>query len=201
MKIAQEFYKRKNVLTIAKELIGKKLCTKFNGQLTSGIISETEAYDGIIDRASHAFNGKRTQRNETMYAIGGTSYVYICYGMHHLFNVVTNEKEIPHAVLIRAIYPVDGVNVMYERRKSNQPITKLTSGPGTLSVALGINKIHDGIKLSGNHIWIEENAIEIPTSEIKITKRIGVESSKEAADYLYRFVVSNNIVHALMNKS
>src|SRR5688572_7863163 len=103
MKLKRDFYTREDVVLVAKELLGKVLCTKWNGKTTSGIITETEAYEGITDRASHAYRGRRTERTEIMYSEGGTAYVYLCYGMHHLFNVVTNKKDIPHAVLIRAV--------------------------------------------------------------------------------------------------
>ena len=105
MKLKREFYLREDVVQIAKELLGKVLFTNIGGKITAGIITETEAYAGITDRASHAYNNRRTARTEVMYAVGGTSYVYLCYGIHHLFNVVTNKKDIPHAVLIRAIKP------------------------------------------------------------------------------------------------
>src|SRR2546430_14563541 len=101
MKLSQEFYSRTDVVALARELLGKVLVTNFDRKKTSGIITETEAYNGFVDRASHAYRGRRTARNEHMYSHGGTSYVYICYGMHHLFNVVTNVQDEPHAILIR----------------------------------------------------------------------------------------------------
>ena len=115
-KLSADFYQRDDVLLISRELLGKVLCTNFHNKLTSGIIVETEAYAGITDKASHAYGGKRTKRTETMYASGGCAYVYLCYGMHHLFNIVTNKENIPHAVLIRAIQPLDGINIMLQRR-------------------------------------------------------------------------------------
>ena len=120
-------------------MLGKVLVTKWHGIVTSGRIVECEAYDGIIDRASHAFGGRRTVRNEIMYAEAGNAYVYICYGIHHLFNVVTNKKNIPHAILIRAIEPMQGIDEMLKRRKKKEFDHSLTKGPGSLSVALGIN--------------------------------------------------------------
>src|SRR5450432_4501481 len=115
-KLPVPFYQRQNVLQIAKELLGKVIVTKWNGITTSGRIVECEAYDGVIDRASHAFSGRRTARNEIMYADAGNAYVYICYGIHHLFNVVTNKNDIPHAILIRAIEPLQGTKEMLKRR-------------------------------------------------------------------------------------
>src|SRR5262245_1386965 len=114
-KLQRSFYLRENVLKIAEELLGKFLVTKFNGVITSGMITEAEAYAGVIDSASHAFKGRRTERTEIMYALGGTAYIYLCYGIHHLFNVVTNEEDVPHAVLIRALEPAEGINLMLKR--------------------------------------------------------------------------------------
>src|SRR5574339_1282985 len=119
-KLSIDFYQRSNVVVIAKELLGKILVTKLDGpdgyrHETSGRIVEVEAYNGIVDKASHAAGGRRTSRNEVMYGKGGVSYVYLCYGIHHLFNVVTNRPETPHAILIRALEPMKGIDVMLER--------------------------------------------------------------------------------------
>ena len=188
MKLARSFYLRKNVIQISKDLLGKYLFTKIDGVVTGGIITETEAYAGVIDRASHAFGGRRTKRNETMYAEGGTAYVYLCYGIHSLFNVVTNEKEIPHAVLIRAIYPTHGIDTMLKRRKMKEVKKNLSGGPGTVAEALGIQLTHSNSNLLGKEIWIEDKGIVVTKKEIVASKRIGVESAGEAAHYLYRFV-------------
>ncbi|HET7819411.1 MAG TPA: DNA-3-methyladenine glycosylase, partial [Bacteroidia bacterium] len=150
MKLQKDFYIREDVVLIAKELLGKVLITNFNGAISAGIITETEAYAGINDRASHAFGGRRTARTEIMYATGGTAYVYLCYGIHHLFNVVTNQKDIPHAVLIRALKPIEGMHVILKRRKQKEISNKLSSGPGTLSQELGIQTSHSGENLLGN---------------------------------------------------
>ena len=128
MKLERDFYIRENVVLVAKELLGKVLFTKINGKITAGIISETEAYAGITDRASHAYNNRRTARTEIMFAEGGTAYVYLCYGMHHLFNVVTNKKDIPHAVLIRAIKPIDGIPTILKRRNRKKREAKKAQG-------------------------------------------------------------------------
>ena len=194
MKLDKEFYLQTNVLKIAKDLIGKVVFSKIEGKLTSGIITETEAYDGVVDRASHAFNGKRTPRNEHMYSEGGTAYVYYCYGIHSLFNVVTNQKDVPHAVLIRGLKPLDGIELMQLRRAKIKADKMLSIGPGSVSKAMGIHVKHNGISLLGNKIWIEDKGIKVPESLIQLTPRIGVESAKEAALYLYRFVVNNNLV-------
>ncbi|MEP7171137.1 MAG: DNA-3-methyladenine glycosylase, partial [Bacteroidota bacterium] len=191
MKLKKDFYLREDVVLIARELLGKYLFTKFNDNITGGIITETEAYAGVIDKASHAFGGKRTNRTEIMFATGGVAYVYLCYGIHHLFNVVTNAKEIPHAVLIRSIHPTHGIDVMLKRRKKKSVDKTLTKGPGSVALALGIEVSQTGLNLSGNKIWIEDKKYIATDSQIEITKRIGVEYSGEAAHYPYRFVLKN----------
>ena len=189
-KLSKDFYLQDDVVALAKSLAGKLLVTKVGGKITSGIITETEAYNGVVDKASHAFNGRRTARNEHMYNKGGTAYVYICYGIHTLFNVVTNTKNIPHAILIRAIKPVDGINVMLKRRNKLQVDKTLSGGPGTVSQALGIHITDSGFNLRGNKIWIEETGITFDESQLKITPRIGVESAGEAAKLPYRFLLN-----------
>ncbi len=116
-KLQLEFYQRENVIQIAKELLGKILVTNWKGIITSGRIVECEAYAGVIDKASHASGGRRTARNEIMYGEGGYAYVYLCYGIHHLFNVVTNSKGEPHAILVRALDPVEGIEEMLLRAR------------------------------------------------------------------------------------
>jgi DNA-3-methyladenine glycosylase len=189
VKLSKKFYSRHNVIEIARDLLGKYLFTNFNRKLTGGIITETEAYIAITDRASHSFGGKRTARNEHMYADAGTAYVYICYGMHHLFNVVTNKKEIPDAVLIRAIHPTHGIDTMLKRRGMKEQKKNLSGGPGTVGVALGINKVHSGTNLLAGKIWIEDRKYIVDPEKIIVSKRIGVEGAGEAAHYPYRFVL------------
>ena len=190
MKLQKDFYIREDVVLIAKELLGKVLITNFNGAISAGIITETEAYAGINDRASHAFGGRRTARTEIMYATGGTAYVYLCYGIHHLFNVVTNQKDIPHAVLIRALKPIEGMHVILKRRKQKEISNKLSSGPGTLSQALGIQTSHSGENLLGNKIWIEDRGINFSDKEIIKSPRIGVDYAGVDALLPYRFFVN-----------
>ena len=127
-KLTLDFYKRTNVLLIAQELLGKLLVTNRDGIIISGRIVEVEAYNGTIDKASHAYGGRRTNRTEVMYAHGGVSYVYLCYGIHHLFNVVTNDKDIPHAILIRALEPVKGIEKMLKRTGTWALTTSITAG-------------------------------------------------------------------------
>jgi len=191
-KLPLSFYQRDDVLQIATELLGKILVTKWKGIITSGRIVECEAYDGVIDRASHAFAGRRTARNEIMYAEAGSAYVYICYGIHHLFNVVTNKKDIPHAILIRALEPLQGINEMLRRRKKTQLDNLLTKGPGSLSVALGINVGHNGISLRSPELFIADDGFISENKNIGCSSRIGVESAGEAAKYPYRFYIRGN---------
>ncbi len=191
-KLPIQFYERNDVVKIAKELIGKIVVTAFEGLTTAGRIVETEAYIGLIDKASHSFGGKRTTRNEHMYASAATAYVYICYGMHHLFNVVTNKNDIPDAVLIRAVDPLKGVDLMLKRTGKIKSDNSLTKGPGNVSKALGISKDHSGTNLLHHEIYITEDEFIIQNKLIGTSRRIGVESSGEAALMPYRFYVKGN---------
>jgi DNA-3-methyladenine glycosylase len=153
-----------------------------DGQKTAGVITETEAYLGIDDRACHAYGGRRTARTEIMYQAGGVAYIYLCYGIHHLFNVVTAEEGTPHAVLIRGLRPLHGIDLMKTRRRAKEP---LCSGPGTVTQALGITTLHNGIPLLGNLLWIEDPGMVF--DQIATTPRIGVDYAKEDAFLPYRF--------------
>jgi len=183
------YYLHHDVVSLAKDLIGKYLFTKIDGQLCGGIITETEAYKGIEDRACHAFGGRRTPRNEMMYAAGGVAYVYLCYGIHPLVNVVTNQKNIPDAVLIRAIKATHGEELMLKRTGKPQMVTQVTDGPGKVTKALGITISDNGELLQNNRIWIEDRAFEVSKIKIENTPRIGVGSAGEDAKLLYRFKV------------
>ncbi|MFH1322175.1 MAG: DNA-3-methyladenine glycosylase [Bacteroidota bacterium] len=188
MKLSRDFYTRDDVCQISKDLLGKYLFTRFNAKITAGIITETEAYAGITDRASHAYGNRRTKRTEVMYHEGGVAYVYLCYGMHHLFNIVTNKKDIPHAVLIRGIKPVEGVDTMNKRRtKKTSTYDRIISGPGIVTQALGIKTIHTRIDLCGDIIWLEDRGIKILPGNIIVSPRIGVAYAKEDALLPYRF--------------
>lgn len=190
-KLTKEFYLNSDVVQISKQLLGKTLFTRFNDNLTCGIIVETEAYAGVTDRASHAYNNRRTARTEVMYHEGGVAYVYLCYGMHHLFNVITNMKDVPHAVLIRAIQPTHGIDLMLQRRKKNKIDFTLTSGPGSLSKALGITTTNNGTNLCGNKIWIEEN-INLKSKDVIASPRVGVSYAGKDAVLPWRFYIKNN---------
>jgi DNA-3-methyladenine glycosylase len=191
-KLDLSFYNRKNVVLIARELLGKVLVSRIDGIRTSGRIVETEAYNGVGDRASHAFGGRRTARSEHLYGSPGTVYVYICYGMHHLFNVITNEKDVPHGVLIRALEPMEGIDLMLSRTGKDKVDYTLTRGPGNLSRAMGISKLQTGTNLFSKEIFIEDDGLRYKKEDIVITKRIGVESAREDAELPYRFIVKGN---------
>jgi DNA-3-methyladenine glycosylase len=192
LQIPISFYNRNEVWKIAKELIGKILVTHFNDELTVGRIIETEAYNGIYDKASHSYNGKRTSRNEIMYSTAGVSYVYICYGVHHLLNVVTNKENIPDAVLIRAIEPIVGFDIMAKRTNKKINDLSVTKGPGNLSKAFGITKNHSGISLTHHLQFLCDDGFKYKESEIISSPRIGVESAGKDALLPYRFFVKNN---------
>jgi DNA-3-methyladenine glycosylase len=187
-----EFYAGNNVVQIARDLLGKILYTSFNNELTAGIITETEAYEGITDRASHAYNNRRTARTEIMYMEGGHAYVYLCYGIHSLFNIVTSAKDNPHAVLIRGIEPLHGISIMKGRSAKNVIERKHGTGPGNVTKLLGIRVSHSGLKLYDNpeiqnRIWIQDEGIRVPATEIKTGPRIGVGYAGEDALLPYRF--------------
>lgn len=181
-----EFYTRSDVVGIARAVLGKKLVSTIGGALTSVIITETEAYEGEIDKASHAYGGRRTKRTETMYRAGGCAYVYLCYGLHHLFNIVTNVSDVPHAVLLRAGEPLEGIDLMLCRR--NKTLVKnLCAGPGTLSQALGITVKADGIDLSGLTVYVKNIGIRVAEEDILASPRVGVGYAQEHALWPYRF--------------
>lgn len=191
-KLELDFYRRGDVLKIAEELMGKLLVTRRDGITTSGRIVECEAYAGARDKASHAFGGRRTNRNEIMYAEGGFAYVYLCYGIHHLFNVVTNLKDIPHAILIRAIEPVTGKTNMLFRTGKTKIDNTLTKGPGNVSKALGIHTRDSGLSLTGKEIFLADDGFAYPADHILTSPRIGVDYAGKDALLPYRFYIKGN---------
>ncbi|CAN5778997.1 DNA-3-methyladenine glycosylase [soil metagenome] len=192
-KLAKAFYDREDVLQIAKELLGKIVVTSIGGKITSGRIVETEAYLALIDKASHSFGGRRTAKNEHMYCAPATSYIYICYGIHQMLNVVTNKKGIPDVVLIRAIEPIKGIDIMLKRTNKPALDHTLTKGPGNVGKALGITRINSGKDLLNGEITIyEDKKSNIDEEEIGKSKRIGIESAGEDALLPYRFYVKGN---------
>ena len=190
-KLPREFYTRRNVLEVARDLLGKKLVVPSkNGVRVAGIIVETEAYRGPEDRASHAYHGRRTPRTETMYGIGGTVYVYFVYGMYHQFNVVTNVEDVPHAILVRAVEPAEGLDFI-RRRRRGRPEYELTSGPGRLCLSLGIDRGLDKADLLGDRVWIEAG-VSISPRQIARGPRIGIDYAEEWAGKPWRFWVKDN---------
>ncbi len=198
MKITRDYFKNKDVLFLAEDLIGKYLFTFFNGQITGGIITETEAYKGITDKASHAYKGKRTKRNEAMYDRGGVLYVYLCYGIHFLTNIVTNDKDIPDAILLRAIYPTHGEELMLKRLQKNRMHPHLLNGPGKLSKALGINLNANQLPLPSREVWLEDRALQIATQTIQKTPRIGIDYAEEDRLLPYRFVIKSSHIEEII---
>jgi DNA-3-methyladenine glycosylase len=192
MKLKSDFYLRGDVVQIARDLIGKILVTGINGYICEAMITETEAYAGVTDKASHANGGKFTARTRTMYLAGEHAYVYLCYGIHHLFNLVTNIEGTPHAVLIRAAEPISGTATMLKRRRMSEIKPRLSAGPGALAQALGIHTQHSGESLSGNLIWIEDAGIAVDENNIAAAKRIGVDYAKEDALLPYRFYLKSS---------
>jgi DNA-3-methyladenine glycosylase len=191
-KLTIDFYKRKNVVQIARELLGKIIVTNLDKGVTCGRIVETEAYMGITDRASHAWAGKRTARNEHMYAMGGTAYIYICYGIHQMVNVVTNEKDIPDAVLIRAIEPLAGIEKMLERCGKQILDKTITKGPGNVGKALGVHKTMSGISLLEKTIFIASDGFVPDKKSVGSSKRIGVDYAGEDALLPFRYYIRGN---------
>ena len=189
MKLERSFYLRNDVVQISRELLGKVLCTRINGAVTKAVITETEAYAGVGDKASHAWGGRRTKRTEPMFGEGGTAYVYLCYGIHHLFNVVSGEAGTPHAILVRAAQPLEGVALMKKRRGRAGAGKALMAGPGTVSQALGITTKLTGRSLRGKRIWIEDHDIEAEEDQISVGPRVGVDYAAEDAARPYRFIL------------
>ncbi len=192
LKLPLSFYQKNDVVTLAKQLIGKILYTKIEGVLTGGIITETEAYNGVRDKASHAYGGKRTNRTNIMYAKGGVTYVYLCYGIHYLFNVVTGIENNPQAVLIRAIEPTTGIEFMLKRRKMLVLKPNITAGPGALSQALGIKTTLNAASLLGDEVWIEDIGTRFNDDDILAGTRIGVAYAQEDALLPWRFYLKEN---------
>jgi DNA-3-methyladenine glycosylase len=191
-KLSLAFYQRKDVVEIAKDLLGKIVVTNVGGKITTGRVVETEAYVAHVDKASHAYNGKRTLRNEAMYAAAGAVYVYICYGMHNMLNIVTNDVNVPDAILIRALEPLNGIDFMLERTGKKIFDNTLTKGPGNVAKAMGISKSISGLMLGNEQINIYKDDFLLFENEIGTSKRIGIESADTDALLPYRFFVKGN---------
>ena len=190
-KLPRKFYFQ-SVLTVAKKLLGKVLVKEIGGELYAGRIVEVEAYDGLIDEASHAFIGK-TKRNEVMFKEGGVLYVYFTYGMYFCCNVVTGKKDEGKAVLIRALEPLEGIKRMGANRfgkdfLNDKELLNLTNGPGKICKAFNITGKENGMDLLGDEIYILYGK-NIKDKDIAVTKRIGIKKSSELP---WRFYINNN---------
>lgn len=193
-RLNKSFFIREDVVQVSKDLLGKYLVTNFDNQLTVGKIVETEAYRAPDDKACHAYLNKKTKRTKTMFEEGGIAYVYLCYGIHHLFNVVTAKVGMAHAVLIRAIEPIDNIEQMLERRGKQKVSRQLTGGPGVMSKALGITKQFTGVTLlaEDSPIWIEDRGLTLTNDEISASPRVGVDYAEECALWDWRFRIKNS---------
>lgn len=200
VKLPESFYLNTDVLHLAKNLIGKYLFTCIDGITTGGYIVESEAYNGIIDRASHSYGNRLTPRTKTMFMQGGIAYVYLCYGIHEMFNVVTSTEGQPYAILIRAIQPTEGIEEMLLRRNMDVLKPNITKGPGSVAKALGISRAINAVSLQSETLWIEDRGLEFTDDEIAAVPRVGVDYAGEDALLPYRFYVKGNPYVSKPNK-
>ena len=200
MKLSPAYYLHTDVVALSKDLLGKYLFTCIGGSTTGGIIVETEAYNGAVDKASHAYGNRQTPRTKTMFMEGGVSYVYLCYGIHEMFNIVTSTEGHAQAILIRAIEPAEGLEVMLHRRDMLAIKSNITSGPGSVAKALGISRAINAFSLQSDTIWLEDRALTFPDETIVACPRIGVSYAKEDALLPYRFYVKGNPYVSKPNK-
>lgn len=183
------FFQDRDVVMLARNLLGCRLWTRINGHTTAGVIVETEAYDGLTDRASHAYGGKRTPRTRIFYHSGGISYTYLCYGIHTLFNIITGPEEVPHAVLIRAIEPCEGIDIILKRRNHTRLKRNTAGGPGLVSKALGITRSHNGLPVNGEVCWVTKAVSKEKPGDRNIiaSPRVGVNYAGNDARLPWRF--------------
>ena len=187
-----DFFRRDSI-NVAEDLLGKILVRKLlDGQVLKARIVETECYRGTFDKGSHAYGGRRTNRNESMYGSAGMIYVYFTYGMYHMLNIVTGEADYPDAVLIRGLEPVSAPDVFAQKRfgkdydgLSNYQKKNMLNGPGKLTKALDIDKSFDGVML-GEKLYIEDDGFKV--FDVRKTPRIGIDYAEEWKDKPYRFV-------------
>lgn len=192
IKVPRQFYTRDDTLQVARDLLGKILVVPTGtGERVSGAIVETEAYLGAIDKAAHSYGNRRTPRTEMMFAEGGTVYIFFIYGMYFQFNIVAGAVDSPHAILIRAVAPVEGIEIMRERRGQMKD-ANLTSGPGKLCIAFGIDKTFNGENLLGERVWLEDGE-PFTDAQIASGKRIGIAYAQEFAEKPWRFWVKDNL--------
>jgi DNA-3-methyladenine glycosylase len=191
-KLSLSFYERDDVVQVAKDLLGKILCTNIDGLITKGIIVETEAYNGRTDKACHAHFAGKTNRTKIMYERGGLAYVYLCYGIHHLFNIVTNKEGLADAVLVRGIEPLEGIDQILKRRNKKKLERSVGGGPGIASQALGITTQFYGTDLLGDMIWIEDHNKILQSDDIIASPRVGVDYAEKDALLPWRFRIKGN---------
>ncbi len=200
MKLNEDYYLGSDVAAISKNLLGKYLFTCIDGVITGGYIVETEAYNGVVDKASHAYGNRLTTRTQPMFMRGGIAYVYLCYGIHEMFNIVASVEGEPHAILIRALNPTDGIEAMLQRRKMQVVKPNITAGPGSVAQALGISRNVNAISLQSDTLWLEDRGLSFTDEEITIGPRIGVSYAGEDAFLPYRFYVKGNKFVSKPNK-
>ena len=190
-KLPLSFYLRADVVQIAKDLLGKVLVTDWGEGRTTGRIVETEAYQGTEDRASHASKG-RTDRTEVMFGEGGTAYVYLCYGVHQMFNIVTNKQDTPDAVLIRAVEPLEGGDIMLQRTGKKKLDPSVTSGPGRVGKAFGFHTSQCGLLLTGDELYMADDGYQLPDDKLGTSPMVGVDYAGEHAAWHYRFFIKGS---------
>jgi DNA-3-methyladenine glycosylase len=200
MKLPLSFYQREDVVAVAKELLGKYLFTCIDGIISGGYIVETESYNGVADKAAHSYGGKLTPRTKTMFEAGGVAYVYLCYGIHEMFNVVASVEGDPRAVLIRAVHPTEGLDAMLYRRNMLAVKPNITAGPGSVAQALGIDRKLNGISLQSDSLWIEDRDLCFADEQVAAVPRVGVAYAKEDALLPYRFFVKGDVYVSKPNK-
>lgn len=191
MKLPHSFYSREDAIEVSRDLLGKLLVVAAaDGTRVSGMIVETEAYLGVLDKAAHSYGSRRTARNEITYAAGGHVYVFFIYGMYYQLNLVTGQTNQPHVSLIRAVEPVEGIEIMRQRR-GKMADKNLTSGPGKLCIAMGIDRSLNGEDLTGDQIWVEEFK-PVRTEETASGRRIGIDYAEEFVEMPWRFWIRGN---------
>jgi DNA-3-methyladenine glycosylase len=200
LKLPQSFCLGSDVVAISKALLGKYLFTSIDGEITGGFIVETEAYNGVVDRASHAFGNRRTKRTEVMFGEGGVAYIYLCYGIHEMLNIVTSVEGHAQAILIRAIEPTEGIEIMLARKNMEVLKPNITAGPGSVAKALGIDRRLNGISLQSDELWIEDRGLSFTDDQIAAVPRIGVAYAGQDALLPYRFYVKGNPFVSKPNK-
>ncbi|MFN8296519.1 MAG: DNA-3-methyladenine glycosylase [Chitinophagales bacterium] len=189
MRLNKKYFQHEDVVFLAKDLLGKLLVTEMDGIQTGGIITETEAYSET-EKGCHAYNKRKTERTKIMFEAGGLSYVYFCYGMHHLFNIVTGKKDTAQAILIRAIHPTIGIETILQRRGKTKVDKNLCNGPGKVCQALGITKEHYGLQLTKEKIWLSTSSLKVKEDQIQITPRIGIDYAEEHKNLPWRFLLN-----------